>query len=142
MCLADAQPEKYAKLSRNVTSCVFFGTPFRGAEPALLAVKFCELKRLWRDNAKDCPEYNTKLLEFMSPDSKDLHSLTADFKRVARSMQPEMTLFCFNETRPLNWLAKVKSIKKSRDVVSQWAIKFVDDYQRKVRTDLRHYTAF
>lgn len=133
MCLANAEPEKYAKVYKNVTSCIFFGTPFYGARVAQLAINFCDFKHLFRTDDNGGEVYYDALLRFMTWKNLELLKLTTEFMTLARSMQPEITLFCFWELKSLNWRNKAAEFLGLKRYVPSWALAEVKNAPKEVR---------
>ncbi|KAJ8108248.1 hypothetical protein OPT61_g8306 [Boeremia exigua] len=122
MCLANAEPRKYAKVYKNVTTCFFSGTPFHGAQVAQLAVNYCEFRNLFRTDDDGGEAYYDALLRFMTWKNLDLLKLTTEFITLSRSMQPEITFFCFWELKSVNWRKKVAEFLRLDNYVPAWAL--------------------
>ncbi|KAF3929376.1 Ankyrin-2 [Dactylella cylindrospora] len=82
-----------------ITGCIFFGTPFEGAQVAMVASMCAQFsERFGLDLAT-----SSKLLDLMKPGDEGLRELKNEFMRLATKTSPKIELFCFWEEKPTNW---------------------------------------
>ncbi|RSM07674.1 hypothetical protein CDV31_008567 [Fusarium ambrosium] len=91
ICLAESRKNVYPHLFEDIAGCATFGTPFKGAEAASMAVM---LSYIGEKMAKAEP---SKLLELMRPDDESLTELRRDFVRAVGELHPKIVLFGFWE---------------------------------------------
>src|SRR4051812_5991221 len=82
-----------------ISGCIFFGTPFDGANAAGAALMFAQVsEKLNLDQAT-----SSKLLDLMKPGDEGLRDIKNDFMRLTTKMSPKIELFCFYEEKPTDW---------------------------------------
>ncbi|PVH92061.1 ankyrin [Periconia macrospinosa] len=113
ICLAHDSPADYPNFVPSVTGCIFFGTPFRGAEFAEFIIQYNTLRNL------EYPDQDyTEVVKFLTPNNLELVDFTAKFTIIANSMTPKMNLCCIYEKEPREW--------------GEWIDEFLKTMQRKM----------
>ncbi|KAM6510260.1 hypothetical protein FALCPG4_017884 [Fusarium falciforme] len=91
ICIAESRKNVYPHLFEDITGCAVFGTPFKGAQAASMAVMLSYIGEKM-DKAEP-----SKLLELMRPDDEGLNELRRDFVRAVGELHPKIALFGFWE---------------------------------------------
>lgn len=106
--MANFDREKYPSMYEATTTCIFFGTPFGGADAAATA-------SMWANFGEKVHQAQaSKLLELMKPQSEELRNLSTDFMRVAGKLRNSpITLVCFVEEQPTDVLAEASGLATS-----------------------------
>ncbi|KAL2674225.1 hypothetical protein Neosp_012676 [[Neocosmospora] mangrovei] len=91
ICIAESRKNVYTGLFEDITGCAVFGTPFKGAEAASMAIMLANI------GEKLNKAEPSKLLELMRPDDEGLNELRRDFVRAVGEMHPKISLFGFWE---------------------------------------------
>ncbi|KAF2151008.1 hypothetical protein K461DRAFT_279783 [Myriangium duriaei CBS 260.36] len=91
------------------SSCIFFGTPFRGADIARTACIYATVSTVLGH------EWYTSLLRFMSPSSPALAQLIDELRRLETLLNPKIEFYCIYETQrtdfakfaKISWLSSI-----------------------------------
>ena len=95
--ISNRRRDKFSSMFETFAGCVFFGTPFRGAEAASVAAMIADIgEKLGKARA-------SKLLDLMKPDSSELYELTNEFTRLTDDTGPRVEVQCFYEQRPTEY---------------------------------------
>jgi hypothetical protein len=71
--------------------CIFFGSPFNGAQAASVAAMFSIVGERFNQTT------TSKLLDLMKPGEPALRELKDDFMRLVSKMSPRIELYCLWE---------------------------------------------
>lgn len=89
---ATERRDRFGNLFEAISGCVFFGTPFKGANIALAAHMFADVRVFF---GLDMPT-SSSLLRLMVSDNQPLADLRNEFLRLAR-VGPGIPIYCFFE---------------------------------------------
>ncbi|KAF2276959.1 uncharacterized protein EI97DRAFT_304374 [Westerdykella ornata] len=89
--MMDTQRDTFRKMFEATAGCVFFGSPFNGAEAASVAAMFAYV------GDKFGQATTSKLLDLMKPGDASLRELRADFMRLVIKLPTKIELYCFWE---------------------------------------------
>ncbi|KAL6916491.1 hypothetical protein ACHAP8_007090 [Fusarium lateritium] len=100
VCLAFSKSDLYPGMFENIAGCVFFGTPFHGAQAASWACMLENAKETVSHAAdKGGASTTSALLELMRPSDESLKELRKEFIRLAVK-EPKIDLCGFWEQHP------------------------------------------
>jgi hypothetical protein len=91
IALMESRRDLYKKMLESTAGCIFFGTPFLGAEVAATAQMFASQGEMLG------MAVNSSLLDFMKPESKMLEELMETFHRLVTRTGPDIGIHCFWE---------------------------------------------
>ena len=95
---ASSRRDQFPAMFECISGCVFFGTPFGGAEAASTASMLATL------GAKLDKATSSKLLDMMKPDDEGLREMKNEFMALANPAKGQrIELFCFYENHPTNF---------------------------------------
>ncbi|KAI0864686.1 hypothetical protein F4860DRAFT_377072 [Xylaria cubensis] len=106
LCLAERETSQYLDIYESIAGCIFFGTPFKGADVAKIADYWAKL------NEESGIAVNSQLLELLKPENDGLRELRGDFVKASGKLATKVELFCFYEQQPTSWdkiIAKLAS---------------------------------
>lgn len=89
--MANMERDDFPLMFEATAACIFFGTPFGGAETAAVAAMYANVAEKFKQ-AKA-----SKLLDLLKPGNEELRTLKDDFVRLAMKLNPAIDLFCFWE---------------------------------------------
>ncbi|KAK8098867.1 uncharacterized protein PG998_012108 [Apiospora kogelbergensis] len=89
--LADFHRKRFPVLFEAITSTVFFGTPFKGSEAAVVGSMVSSFGESFGQTVP------TKLLEFMEPGNSQIRELVDQFTNRVRQVSPNIAITCFWE---------------------------------------------
>lgn len=110
--MMDAQRDSFRKMFEATAGCIFFGSPFNGAQAASVAAMFSYVGEKFNQ------AMTSKLLELMKPGDASLRELRGDFMRLVGKLSPKIELYCFWENHDTD-IAKMAAdfIKKREPAV-------------------------
>lgn len=88
--MAETEKSRFPTIIESIGGCVFFGTPFGGADVANFAHVFSNIMEKVKNG------YNSKLVDMMRPGDQYLGELRRNFARIAARDAP-MGIYCFWE---------------------------------------------
>ena len=94
--LMDSLRTTFPKMLEATAGCVFFGSPFRGAQAASVAALFAQV------GEKFGVATTSKLLDLMKPEDTGMMELRSDFLRFVNDLSPKIGLFCFWEEQTVD----------------------------------------
>ena len=94
--LMDALRTTFPKMLEATTGCVFFGSPFRGAQAASVAALFAQVGERFGMAT------TSKLLDLMRPEDPSLMELRSEFLRLVNELSTKIGLFCFWEEQSVD----------------------------------------
>ena len=87
----DSRRDTFRKMFEATAGCIFFGSPFNGAQAASVAAMFSIVGERFNQAT------TSKLLDFMKPGEPALRELKDDFMRLAGKVSPKIELYCLWE---------------------------------------------
>jgi hypothetical protein len=100
--IMDTQRDTFRKMFEATAGCVFFGSPFNGAQAASVAAMFSVVGERFGQAT------TSKLLDLMKPGDASLRELRGDFMRLVTKLSPKIELYCFWENHDTD-MAKMAS---------------------------------
>ncbi|TRX88593.1 hypothetical protein FHL15_010544 [Xylaria flabelliformis] len=94
ICLAERETSEYPDIYESIAGCVFFGTPFKGADVAKIADYWAKL------NKESGIVVNSQLVELLKLENDDLRELKGDFVKTSGKLATKVELFCFYKQQP------------------------------------------
>jgi hypothetical protein len=94
--LMDSLRTTFPKMLEATTGCIFFGSPFRGAQAASVAALFAQV------GEKLGLATTSKLLDLMKPEDTGLMELRSDFLRLVNDLSTKIAIFCFWEEQTVD----------------------------------------
>jgi hypothetical protein len=89
--MMDSQRDTFRKMFEATAGCIFFGSPFNGAQAASVAAMFSYV------GEKFGQATTSRLLDLMKPGDDSLRELRGDFMRLVSKLSPKIELYCFWE---------------------------------------------
>ncbi|OJD32171.1 multiple ankyrin repeats single kh domain-containing protein [Diplodia corticola] len=129
VCIAGFHTSDYPNVFEAICGCVFFGTPFDGAEVANVAAMYASTAELLSPNGH---AQASALLDVMKPGNQYLQGLKKDFLRLVRKLAGNIQIACLWEVFETDFPEMVgmrdnKIVRKVFDVlIPQGRKKFVD----------------
>ncbi|KAH7138655.1 ankyrin repeat-containing domain protein [Dendryphion nanum] len=107
--IMDARRDIYPKMFEATAGCIFFGSPFLGAEAASVAAMFANVAE------KFGVATTSKLLDMMKPGDEALRELRGEFLRLANKLNPKIEIHCFWEEQTTDVAEMAAEFIKKRD---------------------------
>lgn len=90
--MMDTHRERFPKMFEATAGCIFFGSPFNGAQAASVAALFATVAEVFNIAS------TSKLLDFMKPGEAALRELRGHFMKLANTkLKTNLPLYCFYE---------------------------------------------
>lgn len=111
IALADRHRGEYPFMFEAITTTIFFGTPFKGADIASAAVMFSRLAENSGFGA-----VASKLLEDLTPGNSYLKSIREEFATLITKLDQKIDVLCFYEQEPTDF-AEMAHLPKFANIV-------------------------